>query len=269
MNKSGKEQGGANQFEMVLSAASQLPGVKIDREKYLAGALSKKFSPEVVAMAIETSPAVAGIEPERLSAIADASIRYETTKVTALSTAAGIPGGLAMAGTVPADMVQYFGHVLRITQKLAYLYGWNNLLSGADEEVDDEARNLIILFIGVMFGAQGATDAVAQLSKLVAQAVAKRLPQRALTKGVVYPVVKKVATFLGVHMTKEVFGKGVAKAIPVIGGIVSGGITLATYAPMSLKLKDYLAGLEVASPQTYVAEIMGADDNEETEAFEE
>lgn len=263
------KQDSANQFEMVLSAAAQLPGVKIDREKYLAGALGKKFSPEVVAMAIETSPAAAGIEPDKLSPIADASIRYEATKVTALSTAAGIPGGFAMAGTVPADMAQYFAHVLRITQKLAYLYGWENLFSGTEEEIDDETKNLMILFIGVMFGSSGATDAIAQISKVVATAVEKRLAQEALTKGTIYPIVKKVATYLGIQMTKGIFSKGVSKIIPVIGGLISGGITLATYAPMSLKLKDYLAGLEVANPQTYVAEIVEVENIEEAEAFEE
>lgn len=264
-----EKQGGAQQFEMVLSAAAQLPGVKIDREKYLAGALGKKFSAEVVAMAIESSPAAAGIEPEKLSAIADASIRYEATKVTALSTAAGIPGGFAMAGTVPADMAQYFAHVLRIAQKLAYLYGWENLFSGTEEEIDDETKNLMILFIGVMFGASGATDAIAQISKVVAAAVEKRLAQEALTKGTIYPIVRKVATYLGIQMTKGIFSKGVSKVIPVIGGLISGGITLATYAPMSLKLKDYLAGLEVADPQTYVAEIIDVQNTEEDEKFEE
>lgn len=259
----------AEQFEMVLSVAAQLPGVKIDREKYLAGALGGKFSPEVVAMAIESSPAAAGIEPEKLSPIADASIRYEATKVTALSAAAGIPGGFAMAGAIPADMAQYFAHVLRIAQKLAYLYGWDNIFSGTEEEIDDETKNLMILFVGVMFGVNGATEAIAQISKVVAAAVEKRLAQEALTKGAIYPVVRKVATYLGFHMTKSIFSRGVSKVIPVIGGIISGGITLATYAPMSLKLKDYLAGLEVASPQTYVAEIVEAQNSDEVDAYEE
>ena len=35
---------------------------------------------------------------------------------------------------------------------------------------------------------------------------------------------------------------------------------------MSLKLKDYLAGLEMANPQTYVAEVVEVD---EVDAFEE
>lgn len=252
-------------FELVLSSAAQMPGVKVNREKYLAGALNKKFSPEVIELAIESSPAAAGIKPEELSSIADASIRFESTKVTALSAAAGIPGGLAMAGTVPADLAQYFAHVLRITQKLAYLYGWDHIFEGSEEEIDDETKNLLILFIGVMFGANGATDAISKISGQVAAAMAKKLPQKALTKGVVYPIVKKVAGYIGVKMTKDIFAKGVSKVIPVIGGIVSGGVTLATYAPMCLKLKDYLATLEVANPDTYIVEAIAVEDADEFE----
>ncbi len=239
-------------FQTILASAAQLPGVNIDRSKYLAGALKGHFSPEVIELAIETSPAAAGIRAEQLSAIADASIRYETAKVTGLSALSGIPGGIAMAGTVPADLAQYFAHVLRISQKLSYLYGWESIFEGDEEEMDDEAKNLLILFIGVMFGANGATDAIAKISQSAAKAAAKRISQKALTKGVVYPIVKQVAKYLGVQMTKDIFAKGVAKAIPVIGAVISGGVTLATYAPMSLKLKDYLASLEIADPDRFI-----------------
>lgn len=67
-------------------------------------------------------------------------------------------------------------------------------------------------------------------------------------------------------MTKDIFAKGVSKVIPIIGGVISGGVTLATYAPMCLKLKDYLAGLEVANPDTYVAEVLKVED---IDGFEE
>ena len=76
---------------------------------------------------------------------------------------------------------------------------------------------------------------------------------------------KKVAGYLGIKMTKDVFARGVSKAIPVIGGVISGGITFATYAPMCLKLKDYLAGLEVADPQTYVIDVEPLEDEEDFE----
>ena len=64
-------------------------------------------------------------------------------------------------------------------------------------------------------------------------------------------MVKKVAAYLGVRMTEETFAKGVGKIVPIVGGVVSGGITLATFRPMSAKLRNYLSGLSLADPSTY------------------
>jgi hypothetical protein len=41
----------------------------------------------------------------------------------AILCAAGIPGGLAMLGTAPADFAQFYAHVFRVAQKLAYVSG--------------------------------------------------------------------------------------------------------------------------------------------------
>lgn len=235
-------------FNKLLVGASQLPGVHIDRKTYLTSALGPHFSPDVISLAIETSPAAAGITPEQLNAIADSAIRFETTKVTALSAVSGIPGGLAMVGTIPADLTQYFAHILRIAQKLAFLYGWENIFEDDEKEIDDDTKNLLILFIGVMFGVNGATEAVSKIAARAAEVAAKKIPQKALTKGTIYPVVKKIASLVGVKMTKDAFGKSISKAIPVIGAVVSGGMTLATFTPMCWKLKDHLSGLVIAFP---------------------
>lgn len=72
------------------------------------------------------------------------------------------------------------------------------------------------------------------------QQALKKIPQKALTKTFYYPIVKSIAKAFGAKMTKEIFAKGVSKAIPVIGGVVSGGITLATLRPMGTRLANTL-----------------------------
>ena len=110
---------------------------------------------------------------------------------------------------------------------------------------------MLILFMGVMFGAGVANEAIGKIAEQMAKQVAKKLPQKALTKGVVYPVVKKVAAFIGVKMTKDVFAKGVSKIVPLIGAAVSGGITLGTYYPMAKKLEKYLQTTPLADSTIY------------------
>lgn len=238
-------------FEVVLRNAVQLPLVRVKREPFLRSQLQRHFPKQVVDQAIAESPAAAGINADQLNSIAYDSINYETSKVTALSFAAGLPGGIAMAGTIPADLTQQMAHILRIMQKLAYLYGWPSLMDEENSAIDDGMVNNLIIFAGIMFGVEGASNAIHRVAAQLALNVAKKLPRQALTKGIVYPVVKKIALALGVHMTKQTFAKSVSKVIPIIGGVVSGGLTFATYRPMACKLKDHLAGLPTASVEFY------------------
>lgn len=237
-----------SKFSVLLMSAAQLPGVHINRASYLKRALSRYCSEEDVRRAIAETPAAAGIPLEVLSKAAEDSIRYETTKVAGASALAGMPGLLALPATLPADLAQYFGHMLRIAQKLAYLYSWPDLFSTDGDEPDDATLNVLTLFVGVMFGVQSANVGVAKVSAKVAEQLVAQLPKKALTQGVVYPIVRSVAKRLGVEMTKQVFARGVAKVIPFVGGALSGGLTVATYLPMAKKLKKHLASLELTSP---------------------
>ena len=108
-----------------LKKLVRLRGVRISREGFLRQELRKlHLSDAQIERAIASDPVSAGISRKLLDKLASDAISFETKKSTALSFAAGIPGGLAMLGTVPADLTQYYVHSLRIMQKLAYLYGW-------------------------------------------------------------------------------------------------------------------------------------------------
>ncbi|MEI2276687.1 hypothetical protein OHC50_04310 [Paenarthrobacter ilicis] len=235
-------------FTQLLDAAAKLPGVRINRAAYLRTALKRHCTEDQIERAITESPAVAGIPLKVITEVANGSIKYETSKVTGLSTLSGIPGGLFMLGTVPADMLQYLGHMLRISQKLAYIYSWPDLFAEEGEEIDEATESMLVLFVGVMFGVQIAQSGVSKVAGMVAANVAKKLPQKALTQGVIYPIVKRVAGYLGVSMTKKLFATGVAKAIPVVGALLSGGLTLGTFLPMSNRLQKHLASLELTKP---------------------
>lgn len=231
------------EFEMVLKSAVNMPMVRIDRRDFLKSELIKYYPESQVLDAIDNNPAHAGIPISVINKIADNCINYEANKVSAISFVSGLPGGFAIVGTVTADMAQYFGHILRILQKLIYLYGWEELIT-EDGKLDDETSNMLTLFVGVMFGVNGAASTITKLSASAAQKASKSIASKALSKGMIYPIVKKIAQVLGVRMTKEIFAKCVSKVIPVIGGVASGGITYATYKPMAYKLKKYLRTLK-------------------------
>lgn len=237
-------------FINLLKTTAKLPFVKIERDKFLETALRKHYDDETVQKAIQYNPAYAGIKVEEINKLAKESINYETTKVSAISFVAGIPGGLAMLGTIPADVAQYFGHILRILQKLVYLYGWQQLYD-EDGELDDKTTTLLTIFTGVMFGVSGAANLIAKISLSAAERAGKVIARQALTKVALYRIVKKIATILGLKMTKDIFAKGVSKAIPIIGGVASGGLTFATYKPLAERLRKHLATLRFADVEYY------------------
>ena len=234
----------------LVTRAMRLPGIKISREEFLYKQFRNRYPPATVRKAIEMNPAAAGITREEIDRFARESIKYEAAKVSALSFAAGVPGGIAMAGTVPADIAQYFGFILRITQKLAYLYGFSEFRLQEDE-IDDATLNEIMVFLGVMFGVNEANAAIVKLAEAVAQNILKQLPQKALTKGFVYPIVRIIAKQLGYTMTREMFTKGVSKVVPVVGGVANGGMTYVSFRTCANRLKKKFTELPISDPGYY------------------
>jgi len=237
-------------FVMILKSAMNLPGVQIRRSDFLKKELSKRYSPDVVELAISKNPACAGISVSDIDKIAKYCINSETNRVSAISFFAGIPGGLAMIGTVPADIAQYFAHVVRVLQKLVYLYGWKEL-SSSSGEFDDETVARLTLFMGVMFGVNTANMAITKIAQSAAIKVEKDLVNQALTKTVIYPIVKKIAQTLGQRMTKEIFAKSIGKLMPFLGGGVSGILTFTTFKPAANNLKKHLRSLPIADVEFF------------------
>lgn len=225
-------------WNKVMGAALSMPGVKVDRDDFLKKELKNYCSPEQLNLAISNRP-INGVSKEIIDRIANACINSHTTKVTTISAVAGIPGGFAMAGTIPADMTQYYWHVFVLAQKLAYLYGFPDLRD-ENGNLTDTASDMLTLFVGVMMGASAANQAIKGLAKEFAKQVVKRLPQKALTKTMYYPIIKQIAKWIGVKLTKDTFAKGLGKVIPILGGVISGGLTLATFRPSAKRLQHKL-----------------------------
>lgn len=224
-------------LENAITSAIQIPGVKVDRRKFL----SEVFSSEdvIIQDVLDLGPIEAKVSQEELSALASKLILKRTSQSSLASFAAGIPGGLAMAATIPADVLQFFGMALRLAQELSYLYGADDLWH--DGQVDDEkVKNQLLLYCGVMFGVSGAVSGVRVLSTQIAKTTLKRLPQKALTKTFWYPIIKQIGKGIGIKVTKSAVAKSVSKAIPVLGGVVSGGLNFASMMPMAKRLQSAL-----------------------------
>ena len=210
----------------VISTAIRVPGVKVVRDDFLRDQF-KDLSQEEIEVIVQNGPVLAGRSREELHKKASRIIKARTAFTTTASFMAGLPGGLAMAATIPADLIQFYGTALRMAQELVYLYGEADLWCDGTPD-GDKVTNQLILYCGVMLGASGAAQAVRVMTSALAKQALKKLPRQALTKHFIYNVIKSTLKFFGVSVTKSSFAKGVSKALPVVGGVVSGGITLAS-----------------------------------------
>jgi hypothetical protein len=222
---------------VVIEQAMKLPFVKVDRKDFLL----KSFSNYNIDMnqLIEQGP-IQLVSKKDLDKVADKAINNALAKSTSASFMAGLPGGIALAATIPADMAQFYGFALKLSQELSYIYGLQDLFD-ENNELSESSKNMLIIYLGVMLGVTAAGSTVRLLSKQASTQALKSIPGKALTKTIYYPILKKVLKTFGVKLTKDTFAKGVSKAIPLIGGVVSGGMNYASLKPMGKKLKNELS----------------------------
>lgn len=241
--------GSIDSTDLILMAL-KVPGVKIKRAEFLKKELFKNHTAEQIELAIKTTPAKAGIDRQEIDKIADDVIAFERNAVSGISVALGVPGGMAMAATIPADIAQYYGYMLRAAQKMLYLYGFPELDTSEEKMVlDSETINSLTLCLGIMYGVANANNAIKAMAKALAVGVEKKLLRAALTKGTIYPIVKSIAKWFSVRMTKQIFAGFFRKAIPVVGGAIGGGLTYVTFKPCCERLKDALKDTLLSNPE--------------------
>lgn len=246
------DQNGDNQItiEDVIIMGLRIPGIKINRSDFLKKEFSNQYTGEIVENIIKYNPAHENISLDIIDKIADEVIQYERLCVSGISTALSAPGGFAMVATLPTDIAQYYGYMLRATQKLLYLYGFPEIDIKEEQLLDSGTMNTLIICMGVMYGVAGANTALKSMAKALGLGVEKKLINTALTKGTIYPIVKSVAKWFNVRMTKEIFAGFFKKSIPVVGGLIGGGITYLSFKPCCEKLKDALHDTILSNPNS-------------------
>ena len=236
-----------------LAKVVRVPGVRVNREEFLRQELRKlHMGDDAIQRAIDSNPLLAGVSLTAIDRLAEEATSYETNKSAAISFVAGIPGGFAMLGTIPADLMQYYAHALRIMQKLAYLYGWGELLPDS-RDADDDTLGVLAVFFGVMLGVGGAAQSLTAFARVAAKtAYQNHATKRALMSITWYPVVKHSLRLIGINITKSTAAKGFSKIVPVIGGFVSSGLTFMALQSQSALLKEHLR--EIPPPGVSVEE---------------
>lgn len=220
----------------VINESLKLPFIKVDRSDFLTKTFSNKI--DDMPKLLREGPQ-AFFSKEELDRIASNVIKSNVLQSSSISFASGLPGGIAIAATIPADMAQFYGYSLKLAQEISYVYGYQNIWANQGELTED-AKNTLILYLGIMFGVSSAGSTIRILSNKLAIQALKQLPNKTLTKHLYFTILKKVLAVFGTKLTKATFAKGVSKVIPVVGGVLSGSMNYLALKPMANKLKNEL-----------------------------
>lgn len=218
-----------------IALACQLPIVKVSRDNFLREEFKNSKHLDVI---LKDGPqAVYTIKALRLRAT---RLVDSCTKKTALASfIAGLPANPVIAvPTTTIDVVQNMAFALNLAQKIAYLFGEDDLFREDHVSLSEEMQYRIVGYLGIMMGASGAGSLVMKTSLNVGRHLGNKVMRQALTKTLWYPLFKKVASSIGVKITKKSVGSLVAKTVPILGGVISGVVTYAAFKPMGNKLAD-------------------------------
>lgn len=221
-----------------ISAASQLPLVRVDREEFL----KKQFKDSPYLDNILANGPQSVYTVESLQKKADKIISEMTTQTSLASFITGLPGNPAAAVPLAAaDVTQFFGFALNMAQQLAYLYGQDDLFEKGQNELSEDAKLRLVVYLGAMFGVARVNVLIPKVTQNVGQHMVKQVGRQALKKTVWYPILKKIGSVIGIRVTRETVQKGILKAVPVVGGVISGGLTFASFKPMGQNLARTLS----------------------------
>lgn len=236
-------------IEDIIVKGLKTPGIKINRAEFLRKTLQKRFPQETIELAIAESPMRANVAQTEIDKMANDAINFERVCVSGISAALSAPGGVAMVATVPADLMQYYAYLLRMAQKLLYLYGFPQIdTEETGEKFDDGTMNTLILCFGVMYGVAGANKALLTVARALGAGLSKKFMQTAVTKGTIYPVLRAILKCFNVKLTKQLASKAINHSLPVIGGVIGGGITFFSFKSCGEKLKKTLRDTYLSNP---------------------
>lgn len=230
-----------NTFEDFFAFLLKVPGIKVNRQTFIAYLFSKDY-PDIEEKFLSKGPKKLGFSKEEISTYGDKIINKQSIFTTTTAFLAGLPGGLAMVGTIPADIIQFCANLIICIQKLLYVYGWKDF-----SQDNILLKKIFVVSFAVMLEFDNAEETLKKLNKrinsrfYIFKSKSKFLSKINFTSSLFISksynqLVKKLVS----QLTKKQLAKLGAKAIPLIGGIVNSQFVYRDFNRMTHILKSSL-----------------------------
>lgn len=221
-------------LNQLLEAVLKIPDVKVDRDAFLKD-LFKDYG-SIMEEILEKGPVQAGISRETLNKMAEKLIAERTGSSSLTAFSLGFPGILAKREGVPADLIAVVSMVVRLSQELAYIYGSDDFAKRDDVHARGRLKLFLAGALNVQNGDAGVRVVMAPYALSGIEEIPHETNNHAIWKHYTEIMERAVMNDLGKNHSLKV----ALKALPILGGIVNSGFTIAAVLPMANRLHGIL-----------------------------
>ena len=199
-------------IEDIIRSALRDPDVVIDREQFIRKELGAFASPEQIGKAVAETPYAAGIDLKKLTDIAKQSIAMEANALSSFS-----------KGSEDSSE-KYLKQMLRVMQKLAYLYGVPNFTIDADN-IPDATMSKILSYGETVFGLNRAKKSVGTAAHTLMDNISGVIEKNTSTEGKkrLLPFGRNKIADTAMEIVGKTAHSGISSASEVFGTLFSGG----------------------------------------------
>lgn len=223
-------------FKTVVERFLMMNGLKVNREAFLRDAFSEY--PELMGRIIAEGPQEV-FDIEDLRRKASEVIDKDALGTSIISGITGLTSiiGLSLVG-VGVDEVQSTAYIVRLAQKIAYLFGEDDFRKLPDVQ----SQCHILLLLGAMYGVDCATELLEKGIIVGGKKLGAALSKKALKKAGTEQLMQRILNEIAGRIGKQALESYVSKGFVVVGSAVSGAATWMSFRPLGEHLADvYLA----------------------------
>ncbi len=232
-------------WNSILKLGLKLPFSKVDKEGYLRHIFRKRVETDAqMETILAERPSSVLLEPQ-IEAIVSHEIRKHAFGVTFISFLCALPpDGWLMWLLIVVDFIQFQIFVFVILQKMLYIYGCRDLFMAEDASDKNKSMDLMMLIVSVvMIGKSQVMRMAKSAFGLAVKQVIQRFAVRLLTRMAVLNILRQLAKWFGIVLTKEMVISGLSLIVPLVCALISGLISLWLFMPMVKRLHRHLQEL--------------------------
>ena len=227
-------------WDHLLNLILQSDAVRVSRAEWLTDTLYPFLSISELEQ-LSTAPPNRFLSIKVLNHIANQEIRRHTELLAIGSVGSSLTGCISTWVGIPVELAQYSINLVVLSQKLAYLYGWDDFLSFRTVTTETKAR--ITFLMGSMLGIREADELLRNACRLYDHQVSATPMPHVGKCSTIDKILLEISKKLLILSAKGGITTFIARKTPLIGATLGASSSYILIKPSLIRLKVLLRDL--------------------------